>query len=59
VWVRGRGALGPPAVQPRRRHQTTIHVIETEKFDLSLPLAFKIARAFGRTIEDVFDPDVL
>jgi len=35
----------------------TVHVIETGKFDPSLPLAFKIARVFGCAIEDVFDPD--
>jgi putative transcriptional regulator len=34
----------------------TVHVIETGKFDPSLPLAFKIARVFECTIEDVFDP---
>ena len=34
----------------------TVHVIETGKFDPSLPLAFKIARVFGCAIEDVFDP---
>jgi putative transcriptional regulator len=33
----------------------TINAIETEKYDPSLPLAFKIARLFGRKIEDVFD----
>jgi putative transcriptional regulator len=32
----------------------TINAIETEKYDPSLPLAFKIARVFKLTIEDVF-----
>lgn len=32
----------------------TVNAIETEKYDPSLPLAFKIARLFGRSIEDVF-----
>jgi putative transcriptional regulator len=32
-----------------------IIAIEAGKFDPSLPLAFKLARAFGRTIEDIFD----
>lgn len=32
----------------------TINAIETGKFDPSLPLAFKIARLFGLSIEDVF-----
>ncbi|HEX2712530.1 MAG TPA: helix-turn-helix transcriptional regulator [Candidatus Acidoferrales bacterium] len=32
----------------------TINAIETGKYDPSLPLAFKIARVFGKTVEDVF-----
>ena len=32
----------------------TINAIETEKYDPSLPLAFKIARLFRRKIEEVF-----
>jgi putative transcriptional regulator len=32
----------------------TINAIETGKYDPSLPLAFKIARVFGRTVEEVF-----
>jgi putative transcriptional regulator len=32
----------------------TINAIETGKYDPSLPLAFKIARAFGRNVEEVF-----
>ncbi len=35
----------------------TVNAIETEKYDPSLPLAFKIARLFGRHIEDVFEPE--
>ena len=34
----------------------TVNAIETEKYDPSLPLAFKIARLFEKRIEDVFDP---
>jgi len=33
----------------------SINALETEKFDPSLPLAFKIAKLFGRRIEDVFE----
>lgn len=33
----------------------TITSIETGKYTASLPLAFKIARYFGLTIEEVFD----
>jgi len=32
----------------------TINAIETEKYDPSLPLAFKIAKLFKCAIEDVF-----
>ncbi len=32
----------------------TINAVETGKYDPSLPLAFKIARLFGRSIEEVF-----
>ena len=32
----------------------TINAIETEKYDPSLPLAFKIARLMGRSIEQIF-----
>jgi len=34
----------------------TINAIENGKYDPSLPLAFKIARLFSRSIEDIFDP---
>ena len=32
----------------------TINAIEKEKYDPSLPLAFKIGRLFGMPIEDIF-----
>jgi putative transcriptional regulator len=32
----------------------TINAIETGKYDPSLPLAFGIARIFGRPIEEIF-----
>lgn len=32
----------------------TINAIESGKYDPSLPLAFKLAGAFGRTIEQIF-----
>ena len=35
----------------------TVIAIESGKYDPSLPLAFRIARLFGRRIEDVFEPD--
>jgi putative transcriptional regulator len=34
-----------------------INAIETEKYEPSLSLAFKLARVFGARIEDVFFPD--
>ena len=34
----------------------TVNAIETEKYEPSLSLAFKIARLFGRSIEDIFEP---
>ena len=33
----------------------TINAIETEKYDPSLPLAFKIARLFKQPIEKIFE----
>ena len=35
----------------------TVNALETGKYDPSLPLAFRIARLFGTTIEGVFLPD--
>jgi len=34
----------------------TINAIETEKYDPSLPLAFKLARLFKLPVEDIFEP---
>ena len=34
----------------------TVNAIETGKYDPSLPLAFKLARLFGRSIESMFFP---
>ena len=34
----------------------TINAIETEKYDPSLPLAFKAARLFKMRIEEMFEP---
>jgi putative transcriptional regulator len=35
----------------------TINALEGGKYDPSLPLAFKIARLFGRPIEEIFELD--
>lgn len=32
----------------------TVNALEKGKYDPSLPLAFKISRTFGRTIENIF-----
>lgn len=34
----------------------TINVIESGKYDPSLPLAFRLAEVFGTSIEEVFFP---
>ncbi|KCZ46157.1 helix-turn-helix transcriptional regulator [Hyphomonas pacifica] len=36
----------------------SINAIETGKYDPSLPLAFAVARLFGRPIEEIFDDEV-
>ena len=33
----------------------TVNAIETEKYDPSLPLAFKVARLFRLPIEEIFE----
>ncbi len=35
----------------------TVNAIETEKYDPSLPLAFKIAKLFKKPIEEIFELD--
>ena len=35
----------------------TVNAIETEKYDPSLPLAFKVARLFKMKIEEIFESD--
>ena len=35
----------------------TINAIENARYDPSLPLAFGIAKLFGKRVEDVFLPD--
>ena len=34
----------------------TVNAIETGKYDPSLPLAFRIAKLFNRSIEAIFEP---
>jgi len=35
----------------------TVNAIETGKYDPSLPLAFALARLFGKRIEELFEPE--
>ena len=35
----------------------SVNAIETGKYDPSLPLAFKIAKLFGKRIEEIFEED--
>jgi len=35
----------------------TINAIETGKYDPSLPLAFALAKLFGKPIEKIFSPE--
>lgn len=35
----------------------SVNAIETGKYDPSLPLAFSIARLFGKSIEDIFEDE--
>ncbi len=40
-----------------RVSRQTVNAIETGKYDPSLPLAFRIARLFGRPLEAIFEPE--
>jgi putative transcriptional regulator len=35
----------------------TVNALETERYDPSLPLAFRIARLFGGAIETIFEDE--
>ena len=35
----------------------SVNALETGKYDPSLPLAFRISRLFGLSIEKIFQPD--
>ena len=35
----------------------TVNAIEKERYDPSLPLAFKIAEVFGTSIQQIFEPE--
>ena len=50
----GRGWSQQELAQQVGVSRQTINAIETGKYDPSLPLAFGIARLFGRPIEEIF-----
>ena len=52
----GRGWSQGDLAQRLEVSRQTVNAIETEKYDPSLPLAFRISRLFGLTVEDVFKP---
>ena len=35
----------------------TVNALETGRYDPSLPLAFRVARVFGKLIEEIFEPE--
>ena len=35
-----------------------VNAIETGKYDPSLPLAFRIARLFGKRVDEIFDDEL-
>ncbi len=35
----------------------SVNAIETGRYDPSLPLAFRIAKVFGKAIEEIFEED--
>ncbi|MCR9195460.1 MAG: helix-turn-helix transcriptional regulator [Hyphomonas sp.] len=37
----------------------SVNAIETGKYDPSLPLAFSIARLFGKSIEEIFEDETV
>jgi putative transcriptional regulator len=54
-----RAELGWPQAELAVRlgvSRQTVNAIETGKYDPSLPLAFAMARLFGKRIEDIFLP---
>lgn len=47
---------GDLAVQLEVSRQT-VNALERGKYDPSLPLAFRISKLFGLSIEEIFEPD--
>ncbi|WP_040166670.1 helix-turn-helix transcriptional regulator [Microbacterium gorillae] len=56
--LRGEAGLSQGALADRLGvSRQTVNALETGRYDPSLALAFTIARAFDRSIEDIFTPD--
>ena len=53
----GRGWSQGELAQRLEVSRQTVNAIETEKYDPSLPLAFRIARLFELPIEQIFDDE--
>ena len=53
----GRGLSQGQLAQELRVSRQTVNAIETGRYLPSLPLAFTIARFFGRPIEEIFHGD--
>ena len=53
----GRGWSQEDLAQKLGVSRQTVNAIENDKYDPMLPLAFKIAKAFGKTVEEVFQAD--
>jgi putative transcriptional regulator len=53
----GRGLSQGQLAQELRVSRQTVNAIETGRYLPSLPLAFAIARLFGRPIEEIFHDD--
>lgn len=52
-----RGLSQGQLAQELRVSRQTVNAIETGRYQPSLPLAFAIARLFGRPIEEIFHDD--
>jgi len=52
----GRGWTQADLAELLEVSRQTVNALETGRYDPSLPLAFAIARLFGKPIEDIFTP---
>ena len=51
----GRGWSQAELADRLKVSRQTVNAIETEKYDPSLPLAFRVARLFALKIEEIFE----